>query len=264
MQMPGQVKEKAVAKTFHIREDTHEAENGFKTRDMFRFFAVDIIIVIVSKLLLWLGVIPTPDAYVATALAGKLVLFSYLAWLVRDRRDAWPETGAATAGRWWAWPLCLAIYAACYPLLVWADRLNIAFMRQIFAAFGRVFVPAPQDIVFFIFEDLLSSPVRVVLVAFTVLVGPFMEELAFRGMGLDAFRRTGGAMSAVFWTSLLFGLYHFSLQTLLPLSLLGAVFAAARILSRSLWCAVAVHALHNCLTLAVTAHALGRLNPPAW
>ena len=264
MQLSDQVKEKAAAGTFHIRKGGDGEESGFRTRDIYRFFAVDVIIVIILKLLLGLGFFPTLDAHVLAVLAGRVILFCYLAWLIRERRNAWREAGGATAGRGWAWPLSLAVYAAGYPLILWADRLNIALLRQIHASFGEVFVPTPQNIITLIFEDILASPIRAILVAFTVLIGPFMEELAFRGMGLDAFRRSAGPVRAIFWTSLLFGLYHFSLQMLIPLSLLGAIFAAARLLSRSLWCAVAVHSLHNCFTLAVTAHALGRLDFPAW
>lgn len=249
---------------FDIRDGGDEPGKGFQVRDLLRFFAVDIIILFLSKLFLLLGWFASPGAYVLAILAGKAILLCYLAWLVRNRENAWPETGAASAGRWWGWLLSLGLYAGCYPLLLWADRLNIGLLRSLYASFGMIFVPTPQTVVILIFEDLLANPTRLVLVAFVVLVGPFMEELAFRGLGLDAFGRTGGAARAVFWTSLLFGLYHFSLQALIPLSILGAIFAAARLLTRSLWGAVAVHCLHNSLTLAITARELGWLDAVGW
>ena len=246
-----------MVKSFHIRGGVDDTESGFQTRDLLRFFIIDVIIILFSKLLQGMGFFSTPAAYVLTVLSGKLVLFCYLAWLVHGRRNAWREAGGGTAGPWWTWPLCLGIYALSHPLLMWVNRFNIYLLQQIYTCFDRIFEPAQQNISFFIFEDILSLPIRVILVAFTILFGPFMEELAFRGMGLDAFRRTGGTASAVLWTSLLFGLYHVSLQMFVPLTALGAVFAMARLLSRSLWCALAIHSLHNSLVLAFTAHALG-------
>lgn len=242
------------------QEDEDARPNGFQVRDLVRFFAVDITLVAALKLLLGLGVFSTPDAYVMAILASKIVLFAYLVWLIQDRRNAWFETGITRAGKWWAWPAMAAIYAVAYYAVAQMEHLNQVLMTRLYEAMDWVYTPQPQDVIVLIFDDIINTPLRVVLVAFTVLIGPFMEELAFRGMGLDAFRRVWSVFSAVVWTSLLFGLYHFSLPLLLPLSFLGAVFAAARLLSGSLWCAVAVHCLHNTLALAVVAKRMGMLD----
>lgn len=252
-----------MAKTFYSLGGIEpEERRGFLVRDLVRFLAVDIIIIIGVKLMLLLGFLPTPDSYVLTILASKLVLFSYLVWLIRERRDAWRETGGATLGKWWAWPCALVLYAAALPVSIWLGGVNHQLMAWLYARIGWVYSPEAQDIILIVFGGVLSKPVLGVMVFFTVLAGPFMEELAFRGMGLDGFRRDGGAGMALFWTSLLFGLYHFSLAQLLPLSFLGAVFGAARLLSGSLWCGVAVHCLHNAVVLGINAHELGLFELP--
>ena len=232
-------------------------EKGFQVRDLMRFFTVDIILIVLLKLLLGLGFFATPDHYVLAVIGSKVVLFAYLMWLIKDRRDAWPETGAAARGPWWAWAGMIALYAGHFLASPWIDRFNINLMRQLYEAFDWAYVPAPQDIVVLIFEDIVNLPTRLALVFLTVFAGPFMEELAFRGVGLDGFKRSFNTFWAVVWISLLFGLYHFSLPLLLPLSLLGVLFAVVRLVSGSLWCAVAMHCLHNGLALAITAHRLG-------
>ncbi len=229
------------------------ASEGFLVRDLVRFLAVNIVVLVLLQFLLGLGFFTGPDEYVLTVLASKLVLLAYLIWLIRYRDNAWPETGITRAGRWWAWPASLAAYAAVYPLLLWFNNINHAMLARIYAWVGWVYRPEAQDVQLLLFNNLVDSRTRLVLLVFVVLVGPFMEELAFRGMGLDAFRRAGGLASAIVWTSLLFGLYHFSFQALLPLTLLGALFAGVRAWTGTLWCAVLLHCFHNALTLALAA-----------
>lgn len=246
----------------HSRPRDPAERPGFRVRDVIRFFMVDIILIFGVKLLLALGLFPGPDSYVIALLASKIVLFAYLVWLIRDRRGAWSETGAATGGRWWGWLCGLTIYAACLPLANGIDMVNGEILSRTYAWLGRVYIPQLQDVVVLIFDNILASPAKITLVFFTILAGPFMEELAFRGMGLDAYRRTSGIFWAVVWTSLLFGMYHFSMQYLLPLSFLGGIFAFVRLVSGSLWCSVLVHCLHNTLALALTARSLGMIDFP--
>ncbi len=234
-------------------------DDGFFVRDLVRFFVVDIILIAAVRLLLALGMFSTMDAYVMTLLASKVVLFCYLAWLIQGKRGAWRETGIATGGRWQAWLVCLVLYGGFLYVSEHVEWANNYFMAAVYRWFGWVYRPEPQDIVILIFENLLAWPSRMLLVFFTVLAGPFMEELAFRGMGMDAYRRESGTAWAVFMTSVLFGAYHFSLQYLVPLTILGALFAFARLYARSLWCAVFIHCVHNFVALAVTAHNVGMI-----
>ena len=257
MEMSWQVKEKDDGGLFDAGPP--EEEKGFQVRDLIRFFAVDIILVATLRICNGLGMFSSANQYVLAIVVTKVILFAYLMWLINDRRQAWAETGGSTAGRWWAWLVMIGLYAGYFVLIPSIDSYNHLLMDWLYGILERPYTPRAQDVVILIFEDVVDLPVRLCLVFLTALAGPFMEELAFRGVGLDGFRRTFGVVLAVFWTSLLFGLYHFSLPLLLPLSLLGMLFAVVRLLSGSLWCAVAMHCLHNSLALGIVAHRLGLL-----
>ncbi len=225
-------------------------------RDVLRFFTVDIIVTASLYLLRVIDFFKTIDQLVLAILVSKIVIFLYLVWLVRERREAWAETGAATAGKWYAWLLAPALYAAGYCAVLQVDIVNRELMTWLYGLLGLVYEQQPQLVMILTFENILSRPVRIALVGMIVLAGPFLEELAFRGMMMDAYRRRHGALYAVLATGLLFGIYHFSLPFLLPLSALGVVFGIVRVVTKSLWCSVFVHCLHNMLTLLLVARSL--------
>jgi membrane protease YdiL (CAAX protease family) len=231
----------------------------FPLRDIWRFLAVSLIVSLLSTLFLEAGLFLSPDGYVLSVLAGKLVLFAYLLWLVQIHRKAWPAIGIAFPGRPGGWLLALAVYAVSYPLLLEATSLNESLLSHGAAWLGLTYRPAWQKVTFFIVSGYLAEPIRLVLIVFTVLPGPLIEEIAFRGVALAALRPVQGTFWALVWTSLLFGLFHLSLAILLPISLLGIVFGLARLLSGSLWGGLFIHCLHNALTLWLTLDAAGRL-----
>ncbi len=232
---------------------------GFQTRDVVRFFTVDIIVTAVLTLLQLIDFFKTDDQHVVAILVSKALIFLYLVWLIRDRREAWPETGAATAGKWWAWLLAPVVYACGYPLLLWCDQRNIELMTRFYAWLGLVYEHRPQTVTILAFEDILAPPVRVALILMIVIAGPVLEELAFRGMMMDAYRRRRNVVWSVVATGVLFGLYHFSLPFLLPLSVLGILFGIVRVACKTLWCSIFIHCLHNSLTMLLMADSLGIL-----
>lgn len=229
------------------------APDGFQVRDVLRFFAVDIILIIMIKLLLGAGGFGSFDSYILASLAAKAFLAAYLGWLVFSCRRGWADTGAARLGGVKGWIASVLLYAAGYPLLLYINVANDAILHRLYAVFGSVYEPQVQNVTLYLFSNLLEGRTRLVLLAFAIVLGPIMEEMAFRGVGMDAYRRRSGIVSAMVWTSLLFGLYHFSLQTLVPLSAIGFILAVARVWSGSLWCPVFIHCLHNGITLAVMA-----------
>lgn len=85
------------------------------------------------------------------------------------------------------------------------------------------------------------------------LVGPFVEEATFRGLGFSLLARYGQLL-AVVGTGVLFGLAHGLVEALPILVALGVGLAYLRAKSDSLYPGFAVHALFNAiaLTLAVT------------
>lgn len=245
----------------HGDDEAREEGGGYLIRDLLRFFAVDIIALCAVRVLLRIGFIPGPGYYVSSILATKLILLCYLFWLIQRRDSDWESTGATTIGRWWTWPVCVAAYVLCFYLMIHIGQFNQRLLVSVYEFMGWVYLPEYQDVVLLIFGERLQFGIRVVLVIFAVLIGPFMEELAFRGVGMDAFWRRWGTIAAVICTSVLFGIFHFGIQVLLPLTIMGAFFALVRIVSGSLWCAIFIHSLHNAVTLTVSAFELGALAP---
>lgn len=88
--------------------------------------------------------------------------------------------------------------------------------------------------------------------AVVVLVGPFVEELFFRGLGVRLLAFAGPAV-AVGTTALAFGLAHGLLAALPTLAVFGAGLAWIRLRSDSIWPVYAAHAAYNGLALAAAA-----------
>lgn len=88
----------------------------------------------------------------------------------------------------------------------------------------------------------LSPPVALLLFAITPAV---CEEVLFRGLILRALLKRFAPGISVILVSLLFGLFHFSTDRLLPTATLGLLLALLAWRSGSLWPSMIVHALNN-------------------
>jgi uncharacterized protein len=77
-----------------------------------------------------------------------------------------------------------------------------------------------------------------------VLLGPFAEELFFRGLGVRVLMVFGGLV-AILVTGVVFGLVHGLLGALPPLVLFGIGLAWVRLRSASVWPSFIGHALYN-------------------
>jgi membrane protease YdiL (CAAX protease family) len=77
-----------------------------------------------------------------------------------------------------------------------------------------------------------------------VLLGPFAEELFFRGIGVRVLVRYG-ALLAILATGVIFGLVHGILGALPPLVFFGIGLAWVRLRSASVWPAFIGHAAYN-------------------
>lgn len=85
-----------------------------------------------------------------------------------------------------------------------------------------------------------------------VVLAPLVEEIWFRGIGMAGFlKKTGSPLRAVLWTSVIFGLLHGPSRFIFT-TVFGALLAVIRFRSGSLYCCMAVHALHNFLALVVS------------
>lgn len=93
--------------------------------------------------------------------------------------------------------------------------------------------------------------------AFVILIGPFAEELFFRGLGVRVLAIWGGT-AAVVISAVVFGLVHGIVGALPPLIIFGLGLGWIRLRSASVWPGYITHAGYNALgiLLLVVAWAL--------
>ncbi|MDR3211078.1 MAG: CPBP family intramembrane metalloprotease [Planctomycetota bacterium] len=231
--------------------DPGVGEVVFTTRDVFRFFLVDLIVILAQRVLVLGDLVLGLDQRVALILLGKVVLASYLLWLVSSRRGGWNACGTTRLGKTLPWLLALPILALSLPLLLALSSLNLGWLVSFYRLFGLAYVPAPQDVALALASPELSTWLGIVLFIFTLLVGPALEELAFRGVTLDSLRPARTTFFALAVSAVLFGAYHFDPARLIPLSAFGLLLALFRWWSGSYWCSLALHATYNGIVLAL-------------
>ncbi len=100
-------------------------------------------------------------------------------------------------------------------------------------------------------EHVLSQDLGLLFTLGTMALTPALcEEAFFRGyIQRQAERAFPGAMAAVVFSGVIFGLYHLRLTQALPLSLLGVYLAWLTWRSGSLWPAILVHLANNGLAV---------------
>ena len=79
------------------------------------------------------------------------------------------------------------------------------------------------------------------------IVAPVAEEIFFRGFVYPGMRDRWGLAIGVAVSALVFSVFHMSLNTLIPIALMGAVLAVLYERANSLWPCIALHALVNLL-----------------
>jgi len=77
------------------------------------------------------------------------------------------------------------------------------------------------------------------------IVPSLFEEVMFRGYIMRALEKSGGIIAAILISGFLFGAYHVQPANLIPLSMLGILFAYVTYVSNSLIPAMVAHLLNN-------------------
>lgn len=155
-----------------------------------------------------------------------------------------------------SWGTALLIYLAFLPLDIAAGWLNRKIYVWLFPNSMQALMEKMKDLP--LAEDSLSLAGIIAVGGFilllmffsTVVFAPVSEEMWFRGIGLAGFMKTGGRLRAVLWTSLIFGILHGPTR-ILDCTVAGIGFAWVRYRTGSLYCSMAVHALHNFSVLVI-------------
>lgn len=82
------------------------------------------------------------------------------------------------------------------------------------------------------------------------IAAPFVEELAFRGVVLSAFKDSWGMWAGILGSSTLYAAFHFSLWMFAPTMVLGIALGWLAVTRRSLVPAIALHVAYNAAAVA--------------
>ena len=228
-------------------------------QDLAIFLGLGLPLLLVSLLLLRLA---TPLVHAlslskeASALVFQFVWYAlwfdalFLLLRVRYRRPFWPALGWTLPRSGIAFAILggpvLAFSTGAIGLAIGAPRIEIEPLR-----------------------GLLGSRLSlVVLVVGVAILGPFFEELAFRGFLMPLFVRSLGAAVGILFTALLFALLHgpeyrWSWRHVLLILAAGAVFGWVRYRTGSTLASAALHATYNMTFLAAFVAQSGPL-PTKW
>ncbi len=94
-------------------------------------------------------------------------------------------------------------------------------------------------------ESTVGLPQQIVFGIVAMVLAPISEELIFRGILYPAVKEAGYPRLALWSTALVFGLIHANLMTLIPLTLLGVIWAWLYERTDNLLAPILAHALFN-------------------
>ncbi len=141
--------------------------------------------------------------------------------------------------------LVFKAYLMCIPFLFLALLATNLLTKILKIPFS------PQAAVQFLSEVRHNPFFTAVMVTQIVLIGPFLEELLFRGI-LYRFLRSRFSLSfSIFVSAVAFGLLHTHLFSFLPIVVLGGALAYLYEKTENLIFPVAFHALHNLVNLGI-------------
>jgi hypothetical protein len=179
----------------------------------------------------WLDVAQKPALALLSQFVAYIVVALFMVLLIegRYRTRFWPAIR-------WNWPGIAGL-----------NLLGVGVLMLGFDYLAK-FLPMPKNTPFDLFFD---RPLDAYLTAiFAVTVGPFMEELFFRGMLYPVLARRLGALPGIFLTALLFGLMHFvqygrSWGAVLIIFLVGVVLTSIRAATKSVASSFLAHVGYN-------------------
>lgn len=100
----------------------------------------------------------------------------------------------------------------------------------------------------------IDGPLRAITVTFAfVVVAPVTEELLFRGLLLSALRARLGTAGALFFTSVLFGLFHLVPLAVIYASIAGLLLGWVFLRTGSIAPGIAMHAANNAVGVLLPA-----------
>ncbi len=140
-------------------------------------------------------------------------------------------------------------YAIALPLVIVAGLAGPQVFRH---------APAPSNPAIPLLAGASSVWVQALLVLLATVAAPLTEELLFRGVFYNAAKLRAGVWPAIVMTGLVFGFVHpVGIAEMLPLAVLGGVFAWMAETRKSLAPSILGHCLQNTMATLMLLLALG-------
>lgn len=134
------------------------------------------------------------------------------------------------------------LYTAMFAIFFLGGLLSFVICKK----FGIEYTPSVTE---FIMKE-KDYRVLVILGIEAVIIAPVVEEILFRGIIYNSFKRRNALFAAVI-SSFIFALFHKEIAALIPIFILGLAFALIYEKYKNLWHCILLHALHNGLMLSV-------------
>lgn len=193
----------------------------------------------------WFGMAETHWALMLGALLRSAVLILYLGAVARRHGGGWRDLGICANRPWSQAAWGLGGYLAMIPvyLAVLAALAGILNLFQI-----KMPVQTPVQILY-----TESNTTAVMAFAFFMgILGPWFEEVFFRGFIYPAFRNRLGSVRAVVAVSLIFAALHAHGIAFVPIFVLGLALNILYERSGSIVPGAVLHMTHNSAMLALT------------
>jgi membrane protease YdiL (CAAX protease family) len=225
----------------------------WKARDAFVILGAGLLF-LVASLFVTLGLFQlqaadTQDTNTKDAISAIVLLafYLFLLWLiqmliVKRYRCTWQMLGLRSVG--WQWVAVVPIIFAFLTFL-W-----VIMFRVMVVLLGPT-VQWPKVLTSTTVESAHQPVLEVLIILTGVVLTPLAEELLFRGVLYQAFRRTMPVGMAALAASLIFAGMHFTLALFIPLTVMGYVLAWLFDRSGSLIPGMLVHACNNGIILVI-------------
>ncbi|MDP8253770.1 MAG: type II CAAX endopeptidase family protein [Candidatus Kaelpia aquatica] len=161
-----------------------------------------------------------------------------LYWLKKYFKQGLAAIGVGLKNMLYPLKIALSSYLSFIPLLFIVMVLSLTFLGKYEKA------SSPQLLFFFLLFE--KNPLILTLTSlFVVFIGPFVEELFFRGLLYTVLKKSIGGLQALLISSLLFAFLHMNIIGFFPILALAFLFVYLYEKTGSLWCPIFAHVLHN-------------------
>ncbi|BBM83231.1 CPBP family intramembrane glutamic endopeptidase [Candidatus Uabimicrobium amorphum] len=215
------------------------------------FVAVCIFFVVLGIAQFFITQEMAGDKYILIVLNGLIQLCTcgfLCLWLRKFRNSSWSSLGIVKL------PARKAGYAIAAYLLSWPIFVCIVILSYLLVtSMGET--PQKQEIVIYFMNEQgrrlwIGAMVAIVFI-------PIFEEFFFRAFLYSLLRSFLGVPLAIVGSAICFAAVHGTLVGFLPIASLGVFFALLYERTQAIWIPIAVHSLHNLITILLIIQGIG-------